>query len=56
MLGFTAPCSTLTTIRRLTPAASASTSSVQPRAVRSSRTRAPITVASESVSKPIGAS
>ena len=42
-LGLTSPCSTLTTIRRLTAAASARWSNVQPRAWRSDFTRAPIT-------------
>src|SRR4051795_10221595 len=48
-LGLTAPCSTLTTIRRLTAAASASRSRVHCRACRSCFTRAPIARASAAV-------
>ena len=46
MLGLAAPCSTLTSMRRLTSAAAASWSSVQRRDCRACFTRAPIAVAS----------
>ena len=43
-LGFAAPCSTLTSARRLTPATSANWSSVHRRDCRSCLTRAPMAV------------
>ena len=55
-LGLAAPCSTLTTIRRLTPAASASRSRVQRRDCRSCLTRAPIAAANDAVTSSMRAS
>jgi hypothetical protein len=54
-LGLALPCSTLTTIRRLTPAAAASWSNVHCRAVRSCLTRSPIAVANAAVSSSMSA-